>query len=170
MGTARREAFNDYVAHRRPMLYRTALLLCGDPHRAEDIVQNALSKLYVSWRRVSRMESVDAYVRRMVVTSHLDEVRRPWRRERAVTDDVLDRPARVGLDLGESDALWQALRELPVGQRQVVVLRHYWGLSVDEVATDLGISSGTVKSQASLALAKLRHALAEPTLTSGGDR
>lgn len=157
----RDEAFGAYVADRRAQLYRTAYLLCGDPHRAEDIVQTALTRLYAAWPRASRADSVDAYARRVVVNSHLDEVRRPWRRERPADGAALDRAAPEGLSTEDSDALWTALRGLAPGQRRVVVLRHYWGLSVDETATDLGISPGTVKSQTSDALARLRAALAD---------
>ncbi len=160
-------AYSDYVVGRRGRLYRTAYLLCGDAHRAEDIVQIALAKLYVGWSRAQRADSVDAYVRRMVVNSHLDEVRRPWhRRERASDpadlDRVDDEPAA-----DDTDALWTALRGLAPGQRRVVVLRHYWGLSVEETAADLGISPGTVKSQTSDALARLRVALSPVASRSG---
>ena len=163
----RERSFGEYVAERRTHLYRTAYLLCGDPHRAEDIVQAALTKLYVAWPRASRLDSVDAYVRRIVVNAHIDETRRPWRRERPVEPDpgsALDRPVDEAVTPEDSDALWTALRGLAPGQRRVVVLRHYWGLSVDETAADLGISPGTVKSQTSDALAALRAALsAVPT-------
>jgi RNA polymerase sigma-70 factor (sigma-E family) len=154
--------FGEYVAERRAHLYRTAYLLCGDGHRAEDIVQQALTKLYAAWPRASRLESVDAYARRIVVNAHIDETRRPWRRERPVEPDpgsALDRPVEDAVGPEDSDALWTALRGLAPGQRRVVVLRHYWGLSVDETAADLGISPGTVKSQTSDALARLRDAL-----------
>lgn len=157
---SRDEAFAAYVGQRRAQLYRTAYLLCGDAHHAEDVVQTALAKLYAAWPRVSKADSVDAYARRVVVTSHLDDVRRPWRRERPADDAALDRPAREALSPEDSDALWTALRGLAPGQRRVVVLRHYWGLSVDETAADLGISPGTVKSQTADALARLRDALA----------
>lgn len=157
---ARDEAFAAYVGERRAQLYRTAYLLCGDAHRAEDVVQNALAKLYAAWPRASRADSVDAYARRVVVTSHLDDTRRPWRRERPADDAVLDRAAPEALSPEDSDALWTALRGLAPGQRRVVVLRHYWGLSVDETAADLGISPGTVKSQTADALSRLRAALA----------
>ena len=150
--------FGEYIAERRPHLYRTAYLLCGDAHRAEDIVQQALTKLYAAWPRASRLESVDAYARRIVVNAHIDETRRPWRRERPV-ESGLDRPVQDVITHEDSDALWTALRGLAPGQRRVVVLRHYWGLSVDETAADLGISPGTVKSQTSDALARLRDAL-----------
>lgn len=172
MRTARDDGYSAYVAQRRSHLYRTAYLLCGDPHRAEDIVQIALAKLYAAWPRVSRLDSVDAYARRIVVNSHLDEVRRPWRRERPVEQSLLDRAAPTGVSTEDSDALWTALRGLAPGQRRVVVLRHYWGLSVDETAADLGISPGTVQSQTSDALLRLRDALvlAESTHVTGESR
>jgi RNA polymerase sigma-70 factor (sigma-E family) len=156
----RDRAFAAYVVDRRAQLYRTAYLLCGDPHLAEDVVQTALTRLYAAWPRVTRADSVDAYVRRVVVNSHLDDVRRPWRRERPAPDADLDRPAPAGLSSEDADELWNALRALAPGQRRVVVLRHYWGLSVDETAADLGISPGTVKSQTADALTRLRAALA----------
>ncbi|WP_408896669.1 SigE family RNA polymerase sigma factor [Nocardioides sp. R1-1] len=159
MSSRRDDEFATYVAERRPQLYRAAWLLCGDPHRAEDIVQAALARLYVAWPRVRRADSVDAYVRRAVVNAHHDEGRRPWRRE-AAAGDGLPEAAAVAPSVEERDALWTALRSLPPGQRRVVVLRHWWGLSVEETAVDLGVSTGTVKSQTSAALAALRTALA----------
>lgn len=155
----RDEEFAAYVAARRPALYRSAYLLCGDHHRAEDVVQSALAKLYVAWPRVVRTTTPDAYARRVVVNCHLDDVRRPWRRERSTPDERLDGPAVLGLPVEERDALWSALRSLAAGQRRVVVLRHLWGLSVEETAADLGVSVGTVKSQTSDALRRLREAL-----------
>jgi len=160
--------FSDYVAARRGRLHRTAWLLCGDRDLAEDIVQNALSRVYVSWRRVRRVDSIDAYVRRAVVNAHLNEVRRPWRhRERSGLELEHETSVATGADPGESDALWTALRALAPRQRQVVVLRHYWGLSVEETAADLGISPGTVKSQTSTALARLRDLLTLVCETGG---
>jgi RNA polymerase sigma-70 factor (sigma-E family) len=165
---ARNEEFGAYVVQRRSHLYRSAWLLCGDPHRAEDLVQETLTKLYLVWPRVARLDTVDAYVRRMLVNGHIDEGRRPWRRERP-TAEPPDGPAPTGT--GEDvDELWAALRALPAGQRRVVVLRHYWGLSIAETAADLNVGIGTVKSQTSAALASLRRLLPlEPaTSTSAG--
>lgn len=156
----RDEEFAAYVAERRPRLFRAAWLLCGDSHQAEDIVQAALTRLYVAWPRVRRADSVDAYVRRAVVNAHLDEGRRPWRRE-AAAGEGLPEVAVAASAVEEHDALWRALRALPLGQRRVVVLRHWWGLSVEETAADLEVSPGTVKSQTSAALAALRVALAD---------
>ncbi|GAA4089972.1 SigE family RNA polymerase sigma factor [Nocardioides kongjuensis] len=162
MGHERDEEFAAYVEQRRPQLFRAAWLLCGDPHRAEDVVQAALTRLYVAWPRVRRADSVDAYVRRAVVNAHLDEGRRPWRRETSAGERLPDVPVPAAAPaLEDRDALWSALRALPPGQRRVVVLRHWWGLSVEESAADLGISAGTVKSQTSAALAALRTALSD---------
>lgn len=152
------EAFTTYVAQRRLQLYRTACLLCGDPHQAEDIVQDALARLYAAWPRASRADNIDGYARRAVINSHLNQVRRPWRRER-VTATVGESPAAAHLPTEDLQVMWAAIRQLPLGQRKVVVLRHYLGLSVEETAADLGISAGTVKSQTSDALAALRRAL-----------
>ncbi len=163
------EAFASYVAQRRLQLFRTACLLCGDPHQAEDIVQDALARLYVAWPRASRAHDIDGYVRRTIVNTHLNQVRRPWRREK-VSSTLGEQPAEVHLATEDLQVLWAALRRLPLGQRRVVVLRHYLGLSVEETAADLGISAGTVKSQTSDALAALRRALATEfgaTVTEG---
>ena len=151
--------FIEYVAARRARLYRTAYLICGDVHGAEDLVQIALSKAYVAWPRLERAGNVDAYVRRILVNAHLDETRRGWRRERPGLPEV-DQPVSVTVD---NEELWTALQALAPGQRRIVVLRHYWGLSVDETAADLGISTGTVKSQTSDALARLRRTLSGTT-------
>lgn len=160
--TVREEEFSAYVLARRPHLQRSAYLLCGDAHLAEDLVQIALAKLYAAWPRVSRADSPDAYAHRVLVNAHLDERRRPWRRERPV--DAVDERGAGGRTLEEAevehDVLLAALRDLPAGQRRVVVLRHYWQLSVAEAAAMLGVSPGTVKSQTSLALARLQTALA----------
>lgn len=169
MGTRRRDAeFTEFVATRRVRLYRTAYLLCGDPHRAEDIVQQALAKLYVSWPRVRRADSVDAYARRSVLNAFLDDGSRGWRRGEVVAE-IDDRAVPDRVSHEDVDALREALRALPPGQRRVVVLRHYWGLSVEETAADLGVSTGTVKSQTSAALARLRDVLV-PADATGDNR
>ncbi|MXG92102.1 SigE family RNA polymerase sigma factor [Nocardioides flavescens] len=167
------EAFRSFVATRHTRLLRAAYLLCGDHYLAEDLVQTTLVKLYAAWPRASRADSIDAYARRVLVNSHRDELRRPWRRERPaehLPDDAkhgLGVEVKVGVD-GEHDDLMEALRRLPVGQRRVVVLRHYWGLSVEETAADLGVTTGTVKSQTSRALAALARVLSAHQPASGG--
>jgi RNA polymerase sigma-70 factor (sigma-E family) len=151
-------AFSDYVAARRPQLFRTACLLCGDPHRAEDIVQDTLARLYAVWDRVERMDNIDGYVRRIIVNAHYSDRRRPWRRERA--SEPRDVPLEPGFPVEDADAIRAALRALPPGQRRVIVLRHIWNLSIEETAAELRISTGTVKSQSADAVAALRRVLA----------
>jgi RNA polymerase sigma-70 factor (sigma-E family) len=165
------EGFTDYVSQRRLKLFRAACLLCGDPHLAEDIVQDALARLYAAWPRASRADDIDSYARRTIINSHLNQARRPWRREH-VAAEVGERPTADQMPTEDLHVMWAALRDLPLGQRKVVILRHYLGLSVEETAADLGISAGTVKSQTSDALAALRRALAADfgaTVTEGGD-
>ena len=164
-------AFSDYVAARRPQLFRTACLLCGDPHRAEDVVQDALTRLYGAWERVERMDNIDGYVRRIVINAHYSDRRRPWRRERVVEPgDVALEP---GFPVEDAEAIRSAVLALPPGQRRVMVLRHIWNLTVEETAAELGISPGTVKSQSADAVAALRLALASTfgaALGKGDDR
>lgn len=160
---SRDEEFTAFVVQRRGQLFRAACLLTGgDTALAEDVVQQTLTRLYVAWHRVARADSPDAYARRALVNAHLDERRRPWRRERptpAEAGSQLDVPQPDDTSYDDVSALWSALRALAPGQRRAVVLRHYLGLSVEETATDLGVSTGTVKSQTSAGLARLRVAL-----------
>ena len=115
--------FSEYVAGRRPQLRRTAYLLCGESHRAEDLVQTTLMKVYVAWPRIRRDGNVDAYARRVMVNAHVDETRRPWRHER-VDVDGLDLAARAATSPEDRDLLMAALADLPPRQRAAVVLRH----------------------------------------------
>jgi RNA polymerase sigma-70 factor (sigma-E family) len=168
----REPAFSDFVSARRGQLYRTACLLCGDPHRAEDVVQDALARLFANWPRVSRADNVEGYVRRILVNSHYSDRRRPWRRESASTSVDLP-PLEPGLAIEDAEAIWTAIRALPPGQRKVIVLRHIWDRSVEETAADLGISPGTVKTQTRDALATLRRTLEHDfgaTSVKEGDR
>src|SRR5687768_6218725 len=110
----REPAFSDYVAARRAKLYRTACLLCGDPHLAEDIVQNTLTRLYVDWPRVIRADNVEGYVRRMLLNSHYSDRRRPWRRE-STSAAPGELPLEPGLSPEDADAIWTAIRSLPAG-------------------------------------------------------
>jgi RNA polymerase sigma-70 factor (sigma-E family) len=150
--------FTEFVAARQVHLRRIAYAVCGDWHRADDLLQTALTKLYVAWPRLRRDGREEAYVRQIIVRADIDESRRPSRRERAGLDG-LDGETPAGLALEERSALFDALQSLPVMQRKVVVLRHWLGLSVDETAGELGISSGTVKSHTARAVAALQTAL-----------
>ena len=160
-----REDFRSYVAGRSAALLRTAYLLTGDRADAEDLLQTALAKTYLSWDRIRDREAVDGYVRRVMVNTQTS-----WWRRRKVDEhptDVL--PERSGgrdatADADLHDALWTALSTLPKRQRAMVVLRYYEDLSEAEIAEVLGCSRGTVKSTASRALAALEKTM----LTSPG--
>ena len=153
--------FSAFVELRRPALRRFAYALCGDWHRAEDVVQTALVKAYLAWPRLRDEGHEEAYVRRAILTSHIDEGRRPWRRERTPLEGH-DR-AVVAPAPEERSALVEALQTLPEMQRQVVVLRYLLDLSVEETAHELGITTGTVKSHASRGRDALRSRLGSTT-------
>jgi len=162
MSTARTDAeFTEFVHARLPYFRRVTVAICRDPHRAEDVLQTALTKLYVAWPRVRRDGAEEAYLRRIIVRADIDDRRRPWRRERDVPPG-LDPAAREGLGVAHRLSMYAALQELPDAQRRVVVLRHWMGLSVAETAADLGLAEGTVKAYTSRALETLRTRLEDP--------
>ncbi|MEV4560580.1 SigE family RNA polymerase sigma factor [Kitasatospora sp. NPDC049285] len=146
-------AFVEAAWHRH---LRTATLITGDRHRAEELLQDCLVKLYLRWRRVGT-DDPHAYLRRMLVNGNISWWRR--RRRELLTADLPDGEARSGLPYDEADELQRALRALPARQRAVVVLRHIEDLSEADTAAVLGCSVGTVKSQNSRAMARLRGAL-----------
>jgi len=152
------DAFQDYARSRLDRLRRTAYLLCGNWHTADDLTSIVLSKLYRKWRRISTLDEPDAYVRKMLLRAWLDELRRPWRRERA-TATPPDRPDESAADPTERMALLSLLNELPPRRRAVIVLRYFNDLSVEDTAEALGCSTGTVKSQTARALDSLRERL-----------
>lgn len=153
-------SYVEFVTARRTHLRRVAYALCGDWHQADDLVQIALTKLYVAWGRVHRDGREEAYVRQILVRSNIDDSRRPARREKpGLPED--DRPGREALPVEERTALFDALQELPEMQRKTVVLRHWLGLTIAETAVELRISEGTVKSHTSRALEKLHEVLAD---------
>ncbi|WP_327007306.1 SigE family RNA polymerase sigma factor [Dactylosporangium sp. NBC_01737] len=153
------QAYRDYVAGNLDRLRRTAYLLCGDWHLADDLTSTVLVKLLRHWRRAAVMEHRDAYVRRMLMSAWLDERRRPWRRESS-TDRLPDRPAATA-DADQRLDVLSLLAGLPPRRRAVLVLRYFCDLSVEETAQALGCSEGTVKSQAARALESLRAGLKE---------
>jgi RNA polymerase sigma-70 factor (sigma-E family) len=151
--------FTRFVVSRWRSLAHTAFLLTGDFHEAEDLVQTTLARVYPRWRRI-RHETAEHYIRRALVNNN----RTRFRRRRVVhlllphlPDTSLVAGEAAGRPDEERDALLRALADLPQRQRAVVVLRYWDDLSAEEVAATLGCSVGTVKSQASRALAKLRH-------------
>lgn len=148
--------FHEFVQARWARLVRTAYLLTGDHGEAEDLAQNTLVKVYGAWQRVQSTDSPDAYVRRILVNTNAAR----FRKKRITQLLGADAPDRGEADsterIGQRDALMRALSRLPAKQRAVVVLRYWDDLSEIEVAAALGCTVGTVKSQASKGLAKLR--------------
>jgi RNA polymerase sigma-70 factor (sigma-E family) len=154
----RREAeFTAYLHARQPSLLRTAYLLTGDRHTAEDVLQTSLAKLYLAWDKVRDRDSVDAYVRRIMVNENNSLWRRPWKRREHTSDVMPDASYVDTYDDGRGAALWDVVQGLPPKARAVVVLRYYEQLSEAETADVLGISIGTVKSQCSRAIAAMRE-------------
>lgn len=159
-GLLRDTDFTSFFETAWPRLFRTALAITGDRGSAEDALQTSFAKVYASWSRVSSADHPEAYVRRMLVNEIIGSRRHGWwRRERPYSDVE---PATVSpspeAGVVDRDVLWAAVQQLPVRQRAVVVLRYYEDLSEAEIAETLGCSRGTVKSQASAALANLRRA------------
>ncbi|WP_194912080.1 SigE family RNA polymerase sigma factor [Catenulispora rubra] len=148
--------FQAYMAARWPVLVRTAFLLTGDRFLAEDLAQTALTRVYASWRRVRRADDVDAYVRRVLVNANSGRFRKRRVAEHLVAVPVDGRSHVPHEPIAQRSALMAALAELPARQRAVVVLRYWEDLSEREAASVMGCSVGTVKSQASKALARLR--------------
>ncbi|HEX6969802.1 MAG TPA: SigE family RNA polymerase sigma factor [Micromonosporaceae bacterium] len=155
------EEFREFVAARSHALLRTAYLLSGNWATAEDLVQTALTKTYLAWKRLGEIDAVEAYARRVLVNTSTSWWRRRWHGEHPTA--VL--PERAGPDESEQqaerDALWQHVRSLPARQRAVLVLRFYEDLSEAQTAELLQISVGTVKSQTARALQTLRRRLAQ---------
>lgn len=151
------DGFREYVVARSPALTRAAWLLTGDEAAAEDLVQSALVRMWSRWTGLERDGSVDAYVRRVLVTTYINGWRRRWRGE-VPTEVLPDGPAatdaHAATDLRLS--VRRALAELPPRQRAVVVLRYFEDLTEAQTADALGCSLGTVKSQTARALARLR--------------
>lgn len=151
-------SFEEFVAARSSALLRTAYLLTRDHILAEDLLQTALTKAFLAWGRVEG--DPEPYVRRILVNTYASWWRRKWNGEQP-TEDLPDHGHHDDR-VGESGDLWNALGRLPRRMRAVVVLRYFEDLTEAETAQLLGISVGTVKSQTSKALAKLRI---DPSLT-----
>jgi RNA polymerase sigma-70 factor (ECF subfamily) len=158
----RDEEFRQFVTARTPSLLRTSYLLVGgDWALAEDLLQVALTKTYLSWGRIRDRGALDAYVRATLATTATSWWRRKWLGERPT--EVLPEGAfdDGSSQVDERDALWSLVRSLPARQRAVLVLRFYEDMSEADVARTLGIAQGTVKSTTSRALAALRVQLGE---------
>jgi RNA polymerase sigma-70 factor (sigma-E family) len=153
--------FTEFAAATVGRLRRTAYLMCGDWHRAEDAAQNALVRIYRRWDKLNRQHGLNTYAHKVVVSVVLDQAKRPWRREHPTAEPgEVSRPdASVTID--DRQLVIAALAGIPPGQRACVVLRHYADLSIEETAQVLGISTGTVKSQTARGLTQLRERLGE---------
>jgi len=158
---AQEREFAEYFGQRRDAVRRSAYLLCGDWHRADDVAQTAFVKLHRHWESVRDKGALDAWMRRTVVRAVVDESRRPWRRERST--EVLPEVAVVDRDpgdaLGTREQVLAGLRTVPARQRAALVLRFIEDLDVSTTAAVLGCTEGTVKSQTARGLATLRRAL-----------
>ena len=151
--------FTEFVRGRSGALLRTAYLILGDHALAQDLVQEALTKVYVAWPRIQKREGVDAYARVTVVNTAISWKRRKgWRSERPV-DDVPEPAVVGGAEPDVRLAIWRTLQELPPRQRATLVLRFYEDLSIRETAQVMGCAEGTVKSQVSQGVERLRAAL-----------
>ena len=154
------DQYVEYVTARAPALRRLAYVLTGDSHRADDLVQETVTTLYLKWHRARGAGNLDAYVRTMLVRRFVDERRLAWSRVRLFRD--APEPAPVADEgAAERHTVRAALRRVPRRQQAVLVLRFFYDLPVDEVAEMLGCSPGTVKTHTFRGLAGLRRQLGE---------
>jgi RNA polymerase sigma-70 factor (sigma-E family) len=167
MATRSRErvsGFAELVEARSTALLRLAYAVVGDHQLAQDLLQEALVKVYVAWPRLRDASAAEAYARRTIVTTAIS-----WRRRRSFHEPPVDSVPDSEGDADQSDrlathdVLWQQVRGLPPRQRTALVLRYYEDLSEAETADLMGCSTGTVKSQLSAALGKLRERLGPET-------
>ena len=148
------EEFIEFATISSPRLRRTAFLLCGDWHTAEDLAQTTLAKMFGSWRRISRKDAADTYATRILINTYLADMRRK-RVGEVLTDTLPEYPVHPQAPETRLVVI-DALAALPPRARAVVVLRYWSDLSVEQVAAMLGCSAGNVKSQSARALDKLR--------------
>ncbi|MET9907328.1 SigE family RNA polymerase sigma factor [Streptomyces sp. NPDC006476] len=158
---ARDMEFQSFFIGRWPRLLRTAFLLTGEQHAAEDLVQSTFEQVYVAWRKVGSADDPEAYVRRVMINAHNRKHRRRLREFLAPKDDsgLVREVADTGDRMAQADdrgVLLKALAELPARQREAVVLRYWEDLTETQAAEAMGCSVGTVKSNAAKGLAKLR--------------
>jgi RNA polymerase sigma-70 factor (sigma-E family) len=170
--SSRDDEYTEYISARMMSLRRTAYLLCQDWHRADDLVQAAITKLYVHWSRARAADHIDAYARTVLVHEFIGERRSAWARRVRLDGQVTS----AGAGLADYDALLDlraALAAVPPRQRATLVLRFYCDLNVEQTAQVLSCSPGTVKSQTVKGLAALRRALnpaPDPGPRSAGER
>ena len=165
-GASAEEQFRLFAVEHTAALHRIAYLLCGDDHRAHDLTQIALERTYRRWSRING--NPFAYARKVLATARIDGWRRTRREVLQPPEDVVgaqearqDAVGDGGAQVAERERLVRALRQLGPGQRRVVVLRHLLDRSEADVAEELGVSIGNVKSQGARGLARLRELLSE---------
>jgi RNA polymerase sigma-70 factor (sigma-E family) len=159
------EEFVEFAEAMSPRLRRTAFLLCGDWHTAEDLAQTTLEKVFVSWRRIRRHDAVRAYATRTLVNTYLAYKRLKHTGE--LLTGWFPEPLVQAPEVEERLLVLDALASLPPRSRAVVVLRYWEDLSVEQVADALGCSTGNVKTLSARALDKLRVVLGEATAEPG---
>ncbi len=164
---ANKAEFDEFVLARSPALVRTAYLLVQDEGLAEDLLQTALTKAWFAWGRI---QDPEAYVRRVMVTTSASWWRRRWNRETPTETPPEREPHERSDVVADGQDLWDALRHLPRRQRAVVVLRYLEDRTETDTADLMGCSVGTVKSQCSKALAKLRVDAALAPASDEGSR
>jgi len=157
----RDQTFAAFVAARSGSLLRCAYLLNGDHAQAEDLMQSTLVKVYLSWHKVRDHGAVEGYTRTVMTRTHISWWRRPARREHA-SAHLPDSAAGTMSPIDERDEVWRLLATLGPRQRAALVLRFYEDLSEAEIARVLECSVGTVKSQVSRGLARLRELVPAP--------
>ncbi|WP_326821030.1 SigE family RNA polymerase sigma factor [Streptosporangium sp. NBC_01639] len=155
--------YAEFVAERGDALLRYGYMLAGNPHDAADLVQEALLKLRGAWHRLHSKGNPESYARTTMARLHIATWR--LRRREQLAWDLPEREHHDSLPSGDERRMWQALAGLPRKQRAVLVLRYYEQLDDAEIAAVLGISRGTVRSQAARALDKLRGAVPTKPMT-----
>lgn len=156
--------YEEFAGSRLPALLRYAMMLTGDPHTAQDLVQETMVRVQLSWRRIARANSPDGYVRRILTNQFIDLHRGGWLRRVMLRPEPDHRFAAVDDHAQESverDQMWAMLGTLPRRQRAVLVLRYYEDLPDADIAEVLGCAVGTVRSSISRALATLRTEFVE---------
>jgi RNA polymerase sigma-70 factor (sigma-E family) len=153
------DEYVEFAAAAQPRLRRTAYLMCGDWHRASDLAQEALIRVYVAWPRLEGHGGLHTYARKALVSVAIDQGRRRSSTELPVAEHHDHAEEDFSAALDARSALVEALRVLAPRQRACVVLRYFEDLPVREVAQLLGCTEGTVKSQTSRALETLRRSL-----------
>ncbi len=157
----------EFVSARLARWHRAAYLLCGDEHRADDLVQTTVTKLYVHWARARVADNLDGYVHRMLVRSYIDEKRLAWSKVWLMSATP-ERGASGETGVEERDMVVRALADLPKGQRTVLVMRFLLDMPVESVAAAMRCSTGIVKAQTARGLATLRARLGDSAFADAG--